>query len=366
MFATITKLFAARTAKLVAKPAAFKPGMTTLEARDCPATFTIDHPGSARAYTQVNAPLFTSAGPQYTDVVQGQVGDCWLEAGLAEVAARSPNTIRNMFTDRGAAVENGVNVRLYDVRLYDTAGNQRTLMVDTMLPAGGSYYGKANGSLWAALAEKAYVQANGKGYVMSQHRGVDSYSAIDGGYGSWSLQAITGRRAGDYGLKTNDIGSAWNAGQYVLLGTPSNPASGNIVGGHEYAVVGYNPSSSQPYKVYNPWGTGSNGYVPGTNKFGLFTANAAFIAQNYNQESFTRGEDDGSVAAADFGTGVVIKGPDASATTRAADVKLAAPAADAPAADTADRLTEVAPVHGHTGGVAAFAGLESDLGVLVG
>jgi hypothetical protein len=61
-----------------------------------------------------------------------------------------------------------------------------------------------------------------------------------------------------------------------------------IVGGqvetHCYAVVGYNPSSSLPFEVYNPWGTNSSGWALGTfngrQVYGLFNANAAFISQN--------------------------------------------------------------------------------------
>jgi hypothetical protein len=54
---------------------------------------------------------------------------------------------------------------------------------------------------------------------------------------------------------------------------------------HIYAVVGYDPYSSQPFKVYNPWGTNSSGWALLTNHgqqvWGLFNANAAFLTQNF-------------------------------------------------------------------------------------
>jgi hypothetical protein len=59
------------------------------------------------------------------------------------------------------------------------------------------------------------------------------------------------------------------------------------VGGHCYALVGYNASSGKPFKVFNPWGTQANGWVPGYTGsiLGLFTANAAFISQNFTGQT---------------------------------------------------------------------------------
>ena len=103
---------------------------------------------------------------------QGDVGDCWLLASLAEVAARDPADIRNMFTAAGTTVENGATVSLYTVRFFNSAGVAGYVTVDTELPAGGGYYDHvANGVLWVALAEKAYAEANGAGFVTTELRG---------------------------------------------------------------------------------------------------------------------------------------------------------------------------------------------------
>src|SRR5690348_6353345 len=45
-------------------------------------------------------PLFNTGGPSPKDVAQGQVGDCWFLATLAETALRDPNTIRNAISQR--------------------------------------------------------------------------------------------------------------------------------------------------------------------------------------------------------------------------------------------------------------------------
>ena len=98
------------------------------------------------------------------------MGDCWLIASLAEVAARDPQDIKNMFTYDGTTVDNGATVGLYSVRFFSSNGTAFDVEVDTELPAAGEYYDfVANGLgtqvLWVALAEKAYAEANSVGFV---------------------------------------------------------------------------------------------------------------------------------------------------------------------------------------------------------
>jgi hypothetical protein len=144
--------------------------------------------------------------------------------------------------------------------------------------------------LWVALAEKAYAEANGDGFVTSQHVGTDSYDALGGGYPMWALRAITGKPASDFNINPSNVVNAWNAGQLVVLCT-SNPVSPYIVGNHCYAMVGYNASASLPFEIYNPWGTASNGWYQGivNTTYGLFVANAPFVSQNFDLESFGSG-----------------------------------------------------------------------------
>jgi hypothetical protein len=258
-------------------------------------------PAASTAYTPVNGTLFGPGGPSYLDVQQGAAADCWLLASLAEVATRAPWDITSMFTYVGSTVDNGSMVSVYSVRLYDSSGVAQYVTVDTELPGGGGTYdhpvggaGAVNGSslpvLWVALAEKAYVEANAVGLVTTQHVGQDSYSAVNFGDPVWALRATTGKPASDYNLNTSGVVNAWNAGQLVVLCTNS-PASSYIVGNHCYAMVNYNSSGGLPFEVFNPWGTASNGWVNGTvnGTYGLFWANAAFIAQNFATESFGNG-----------------------------------------------------------------------------
>ena len=91
--------------------------------------------------------------------------------------------------------------------------------------------------------------------------GSDSYAALNGGYPSWALQAITGKSASDFSINPTNIAAAWNAGQLIVLGSSPNAGDNLIVGDsqgtHAYAVVNYNASSSTPFELYNPWGLSS-------------------------------------------------------------------------------------------------------------
>jgi hypothetical protein len=247
------------------------------------------HPTAGAAYSPGSGPLFGPGGPSYLDVQQGAEGDCWLMAGLAEVAARAPWDITSMFTYDGTTVENGSVVGVYTVRFYNNSGVATYVTVDTELPAGGGLYDHppADGALWAALAEKAYAEANGDGFVTSHHVGTDSYDALGGGDPVWALQAITGKPASDFNINPSDVVNAWNAGQLVVLCT-STPVSSYIVGNHCYAMVNYNSSASLPFEIYNPWGTDVNGWAPGHSGtiYGLFWENAPFVSQNFSLESF--------------------------------------------------------------------------------
>ena len=99
-----------------------------------------------------------------------------------------------MFTYQGTTVENGATVGLYSVRFFNGAGVAKYVTVDTELPNGGQWYDQPqNGVLWVALAEKAYAEANGAGYVTTGTPGSDSYNALNAGNPVWALQAITGK-----------------------------------------------------------------------------------------------------------------------------------------------------------------------------
>jgi hypothetical protein len=294
------------------------------------ATMTFNHPTAGLAYAPVTGALFGPNGPSYLDVRQGVVGDCWLLSSLAATAVQAPQDIRNMFTYQGTAMENGYTVGVYTVRFFDTYGTARYITVDTELPGGGTEYDRpANGVLWVALAEKAYVQANAAGWVSTQHVGWDSYSALEIGSPEWALHAITGNSGAGYYVNPANMAAAWNAGQIIVINSSSNPASPYIVGDaavqHCYALVGYNPASSMPFRVYNPWGTDSTGWAllnyNGRRVYGVFNATGTFLTQNFLAYSGVYGsEGKPAPRLANAGWGFALTFPHSPETVEAASV----------------------------------------------
>jgi hypothetical protein len=149
------------------------------------------HPAAGAAYSPISGTLFGSGSagfPSYLDVQQGGLGDCWLMASLAEVAARVPAYAMAMFIFDGSTVENGAQVNVYSVRFYNSQGLAHYVTVDTELPAGGGYYAHpVNNVEWVALAEKAYAEANALGYVPTHNDGTNSYAVMGGGDPAWAL-----------------------------------------------------------------------------------------------------------------------------------------------------------------------------------
>jgi hypothetical protein len=266
-------------------------------------------PAASAAYSPVNGTLFNpnTNAPSYLDVQQVGAADCWLMASLAAVAARAPADIQNMFLYEGSTVDNGTVVNVYSVRFYNWAGTAEYVTVDTELPGGGGIYDRptggallvdglppVNGSpspvLWAALAEKAYVEANAMNIVTTVNGSSYSYSDLNNGYAVWALGAIADQWSIKNSTDPSAVASAWNAGEFIVLGT-NNPKNSGFVSKHAYAVVGYNPSSSYPFEVFNPWGTDANYWAPegpGT-IYGLCWTSNWSISNNFSSESFAVG-----------------------------------------------------------------------------
>jgi hypothetical protein len=253
----------------------------------------IDEPDAARPYSAVQGSLFSSGGPVYTDVRQGTVGDCWLLASVAEVAARDPGYLTSMFTDEGTNTINGATVEVYSVRFYSHEGYgvPHYVTVDTELPAGGGMYDHpgTGGPLWVALLEKAYAEAAGAGWVTTSHGNTNSYGALDGGWPSYALPALTNLSTYEHDINAGAAATAFQAGDLVCLCTGDSPNSNTIVPDHCYALVSYDPTSTSPFQIYNPWGTDANGNAGqynGHTVLGLFNATAAFANSNFNKDSF--------------------------------------------------------------------------------
>lgn len=213
-------------------------------------------------YKQASGTLFVN-GPQYTDVRQGAVGDCYYLASLAETALRTPATITNMFIVNGDGT--------YTVR-FNKYGTWDYVTVDSKLPVDsrGNFvyanYGQSasnpGNELWVALAEKAYAQVNEARWLRTDPSSIgrNSYAALAGGYMFEALNQITAKPAGYNVVDVATFTSLYNAGKLITFGSVGNARDG-VVGNHAYAVVSYD-KTKQLVTLFNPWGI-NNGSAPG-------------------------------------------------------------------------------------------------------
>ncbi len=219
----------------------------------------------AAVYQVASGNLFSAAGPLFTDVNQGEVGDCYFEAALAETALQDPSLIRNMITSDGDGV--------YTVD-FQLNGQNDYVTVNMDLPnmqGGYQWYdgstlefdnGGASGALWSAIVEKAYVE------FREQTDGVNAYSDISGGWDN-GLTAITGQSVTDYSSSDytsassitgllDTLGSAFSSDEDVLMSTSGDDSALNLVGDHMYAVIAVNAAAGT-VTLDNPWNANGAG-----------------------------------------------------------------------------------------------------------
>lgn len=238
-----------------------------------------DHPvatpyggGTAYTYTLATGQLFVN-GAAYTDINQGNVGDCYFLAALGSVAQRNVAAIQNMFIDNGDGT--------FTVRFYNN-GVADYVTVDKYMPTTSSGYfafqgafGKVNnasGEIWAALAEKAYVQMNEKGWIGQD--GTNNYQGINGGWMEPVYEQILGRNANTItNSSATAVINAVLAGQMVTAGSNSSGTTYNIVASHAYIVTGYD-ATTQTFTLYNPWGSNQ----PAALTWAQLSANFSYFA----------------------------------------------------------------------------------------
>jgi hypothetical protein len=238
----------------------------------------LDRPSASGTYRQFAGSLFVN-GSAYTDVRQGAVGDCYFVAALAEAALRDSSVITNMFVVNGDGT--------YTVKFFNS-GQPYYVTVDSYLPTNssghliyasrGSHYANSGNELWVALAEKAYAQLNEFGFSRAGFTvsGQNSYVAIEGGYIYAALGHVSGAATSPFTMTGSSSSfttfvNAYNSGKMIGFASYQTPAAGSgVVGGHAYAVVGYN-ATAQTVTLFNPWGI----------EYGLLTMNWSQVQSNF-------------------------------------------------------------------------------------
>lgn len=239
-------------------------------------------------YRQSDAPLFQD-GISYSDIKQGDVGDCYFVASLSATALQSPQQIQNMFIDNGDGT--------FTVRFYKDNGAADYVTVDRALPeepwsAGTSAYADHSSELWVGLAEKAYVQINESGSIKAYYgddQNANSYQDISSGNPTYATWQISGRST-DWGAIRNatagEVQTAFNSGKLITFDSTRNPASLAVEQKHAYVMVGYD-APTQTFTLYNPWGIDGTTSQDSNPDDGRITLTWTQLTSNFDYWNFT-------------------------------------------------------------------------------
>ena len=250
------------------------------------------------SYSNSSSPLFSASGPNWKDVNQGFLGDCYLESCLAEVAYKNPSVISSMIT-----VNNNGTYGIH----FSVNGSAQYVTVNASLANGGGIFNYGP-DIWASLIEKGYAQLQASGVCTGSVVNYgNSWSTIgNGGMPDWALAEITGAStitdfyasggtwaSYTYNASHSIINSSTKitngaiqniliadlaAGDDVILGSWSNgwDSSGKrtLVAGHAFSIYGFD-SATGMFQLRNPWGTESGQYWDTTFEVSLSTLLAA-------------------------------------------------------------------------------------------
>lgn len=217
--------------------------------------------GYATSYVAFTTPLWSGSGPSYKDINQGQVGDCYFVSALGELALQDPTAIENMIKQNS----NGS----YSVE-FQVNGQADWVTVNNQLAEYGSggrsgpVFANGEGTLWAPLIEKAYVELTEQIYGT---KGAN-YNNIDGGNDN-GLQAITGQSDNWDGFTAHEstsslqslltqLQTAFNGKEEILFASQTNDSAANLVASHMFFVTGVNAAAGT-VSLENPWGANGAG-----------------------------------------------------------------------------------------------------------
>ena len=237
------------------------------EGNDLPSVAGVEPVGFAPTYQFAGGQLFQHPAT-YTDVAQGDVGNCGFMAALASVAKTSPQFISNMFVDNG---DGTYTVRFYNGSTPAYVTVNRELPTDIVgksvfsgwsgIDSQGNYDDTARNfestnTLWVALAEKAYAQLNESGWIGLD--GTNTYAALNGVYPNKAQAQISGYTAAVHKISTSstltDLVNSLNANKAITITSNTTESDGNPVDhNHAYVVTSYD-GATHLFTLYNPWG----------------------------------------------------------------------------------------------------------------
>ncbi|KUM40754.1 C2 family cysteine protease [Arthrobacter sp. EpRS71] len=200
-----------------------------------------------------------------SDINQGQIGDCWLLAGIGSVAQvlEREGKLDEFLEEHMRPV--GDPPTHWVVTLYED-GEPVEVTVEAKSVDGG-VRGADGEPNWLSIYERA----------AAEHRG-GSYDDIDGGFSNEAMELMTGQSADKDGeLNFDDIEDKLSDGQAISVGTEDVKDDDfdwvwesdevnrtDVVPNHAYVVVDVktNDDGEKVIVLANPWGP-SGGYMEG-------------------------------------------------------------------------------------------------------
>ncbi|XP_061846351.1 calpain-13 [Colius striatus] len=208
---------------------------------------------------QINPHLIMDGVSRF-DIMQGEIGDCWMLAALGSLTMQKQFLQNVLPKDQGFQ---GNYAGIFHFRFWQY-GDWVDVVIDDRLPfLNGRYlsvHPRTSNEFWPSLLEKAYAKLQG------------SYQNLHGGYLSDALVDFTGGVQMEFSLKRpppdlEEILKAAGKSQCLVGCSTSGQMRRNmelrngIVQGHAYTVTGavklrYKNGWKHIIRIWNPWGHG--------------------------------------------------------------------------------------------------------------
>ncbi|PIO05061.1 hypothetical protein AB205_0210090, partial [Aquarana catesbeiana] len=195
-----------------------------------------------------NVPQFICENMKWTDICQGQLGNCWFLAAAASLTVY-PRLLERVVPPQQSFQEGYAGIFHFQFWQY---GKWVDVVIDDRLPTKHNELvfvsSEQKTEFWPALLEKAYAKLNG------------SYEGLDGGWVNEAFVDFTGGLDESVDLKRpppnlfHIIQSAIEDPNEMELRTPEG-----LVKGHAYSVIGVSEVEHNGRKIpliqlRNPWG----------------------------------------------------------------------------------------------------------------
>uniref|UniRef100_A0A915AKV4 MSP domain-containing protein n=1 Tax=Parascaris univalens TaxID=6257 RepID=A0A915AKV4_PARUN len=207
----------------------------------------------------IDDPQLIYEGQSRFDVVQGELGDCWLLAAAANLTLRDELFYRVVPPDQ-SFTENYAGIFHFQFWQY---GRWVDVVIDDRLPTSSGellfMHSREHNEFWSALLEKAYAKLHG------------SYEALKGGTTSEALEDMTGGLTEFFDLHSPPdhlmemMMRGFEMGSLFGCSIEADPyewearMSNGLVRGHAYSITGMRmvngPRGRTPIlRIRNPWG----------------------------------------------------------------------------------------------------------------